>query len=111
MTTQVSYGFMANLYNAFGLYGTFIGTLIFIPCLYYVLRLWFVGQELTFGPYGSSIWYILLGLLFEHSLVEAPIGSLFPSLLYLCAPVSLVLLARFLVSFFSDRRRPYAEAG
>jgi hypothetical protein len=106
MTTQVSYGFMANLYNAFGLYGVLFGTIIFISVFYYVLRLWFATPDLNFSPWGSTIWYLLLGLLYEHSLIEAPIGNTLPSMVItISAMVALILAARFLVSIFEGRRR------
>jgi hypothetical protein len=101
--TQVSYGFMANLYNAFGLYGVLLGTIVFISIFYYVLRLWFADLSLTFGPWGSTIWYVLIGMLFEHSLIEAPIGNQLPALINLSAVVGLVYLSKFAVSSFSGR--------
>jgi hypothetical protein len=103
MATQVSYGFMANFYNAFGLPGVFWGTGVLILSFYYMLRLWFWDQTLSFGPLGSSIWYLLLGVLFEHSLVEGAIANDLPSYVNLVAIVGLVFVARFLVHFFGAR--------
>ena len=109
MVTQVSYGFMANLYNAFGLNGVLFGTILFISVFYYVLRLWFATPNLEFSPWGSSIWYLLIGMLYEHSLIEAPIGNILPSMVILMsAIVGLIFLARFSVSFFESRQRPLA---
>jgi hypothetical protein len=108
-TTQVSYGFMAGLYNAFGLYGVLFGTIIFTFVFYYVIRLWFAAPDLSFHPFGSNIWYLMLGLAYQHSLVEAPIGNILPSMVTMSASVALILLARFLVSFFSYSRAPYGS--
>lgn len=107
LTTQVSFGFMANLYNAFGLTGVFFGTIIFIFVLYYGMRLWFADQTLSFGPFGSTIWYLTIGMLFQHSLVESPLGGILPSLLDLVAVVSLVVLSRFLNNSFGPNGRKY----
>jgi hypothetical protein len=107
-STQVSYGIMANLYNAFGLTGVLVGTVIFISIFYYVLRIWFATPDLSFSPWGSSIWYVLLGMLFEHSLVEAPIGNILPALLNLSAVVALVFASKFLLSLLRRRQAPAA---
>jgi hypothetical protein len=107
LTTQVSYGFMANLYNAFGLYGVFFGTIIFISLFYYSLRLWFATPDLNFSPWGSTIWYLLLAMLYEHSLIESPIGNMLPSVVIgMTAMVGLILGSKFLASLFEPRRRP-----
>jgi hypothetical protein len=106
MTTQVSYGFMANFYNAFGLYGVLFGTIIFIAIFHYVIRLWFSTPYLEFGPWGSSIWYVLLGMLFEHNLIEGPVGNMLPTFVNLSAVVGLALLSKWLVTLFGPRRAP-----
>jgi len=104
MDTQVSYGYMANLYNAFGLRGVFVGTILFMVSFFYMLSLWFASQSLDFGPYGSSIWYLLIGVEFEHGLIEAPIANDMSGYVNLSAIVALILLSKFLVHFFSSRR-------
>jgi len=104
MATQVSYGFMANLYNAFGLSGVFIGTIIFIASFFYMLSLWFAQQSLNFTPWGSSIWYLLIGMMFEHGLIESTIANDLPAYVNLSAIVGLILLCKFLARFFADRR-------
>ena len=68
---------------------------------------------LNFEPYGSSIWYILLTIQFQHSLVEAPVGNLLPTFLntgLMVAPVILTakLLAAYLPSTASDQTRRIA---
>jgi len=104
MSTQVSYGIMANLYNAFGLTGVLFGTGFFICIFYYSLRVWFAHPDLSSGPWGSSIWYLLLGMLFEHGLVEASIGNTLPAIFNLSAVVGLVYVSKFLVSLLRNRR-------
>lgn len=109
MVTQVSYGLMANLYNAFGLAGVLFGTSFFMFLFYYALRLWFANPDLTSGPWGSTIWYLLLGTLYEHSLIEGTIGTILPSLvILLSASVSLIFLARFSVAILENKRSPMA---
>jgi hypothetical protein len=104
MATQVSYGIMANLYNAFGLTGVLVGTTIFISIFYYTMRIWFAHPDLSPGPYGSTIWYLLMGMLYEHGLVEAPIGNMLPALINTSSIVVLVYLSGFLVSILRNRR-------
>ncbi len=105
MTTQVSYGVMANLYNAFGLTGVLLGTIAFFFVFYYVLKLWFADSDLSMGPWGGSVWYLLIGTMYEHGLVEGPIGNILPSLINLSAIVGLIFAAKFWVNF-SRRRHP-----
>jgi hypothetical protein len=106
LSTQISYGIMANFYNAFGLTGVLLGTTIFIAIFFYVLRIWFATPDLSFGPWGSSIWYLLLSMLFEHSLVEAPVGNILPGLINLSAVVALVFASKFLLSILRKRQSP-----
>ena len=103
-STQISYGFMANLYNAFGLNGVLIGTIIFMAIFYYVIRLWFGESDLTLTPWGGSIWYLLMGLCFEHGLVEGPVANDLPAFINLSATVGLIFISIFLASFFGNRR-------
>jgi len=104
MDTQVSYGFMANLYNAFGLIGVFIGTILFIASFYYMLTLWFAHQSLNFSPWGSSIWYLLIGLMFEHGLIESTLANNFPAYVNISAVVGLIFLCKYLARFFAGRQ-------
>ena len=112
-TTQVSYGVMAGLFNSFALPGVFWGSILFFGLLYYSLQVWYRNAVLNFEPYGSSIWYILLTIQFQHSLVEAPVGNLLPTFLntgLMVAPVILTakLLAAYLPSTASDQTRRIA---
>jgi hypothetical protein len=104
VSTQISYGFMANLYNAFGLNGVLFGTIIFMAIFYYVLHLWFGASNLTLTPWGGSIWYLMMGIYFEHALVEGPVANNLPAFINLAATVGLIYIAIFLASFFGNRR-------
>jgi hypothetical protein len=113
LTTQVSYGVMASLFNSFSLPGVFWGSIIFFGLIYYSLQIWYRNPVLNFDPYGSSIWYILLAIEFQHSLVEAPVGNLLPSLLntgLMVVPViyAAKFLAAYLPTSISDQTRRIA---
>jgi hypothetical protein len=110
LTTQVSYGVMASLFNSFSLPGVFWGSIVFFGLMYYSLQVWYRNPSLNFEPYGSTIWYILLAIEFQHSLVEAPVGNLLPSLLntgLMVVPVIYLakILAGFLPTSVSDQAR------
>ncbi len=116
-TTQISYGVMANLFNAFSLKGVLLGSILFFAVFYYAIRFWYRDPTLTFGPFGSTIWYILLAMSYEHSLIEAPIGNLLPGLISSALVVSLVFAAKLLASLLpaslgaepASSRRPSAS--
>jgi hypothetical protein len=81
-TTQVSYGVMANFYNAFGLPGVFIGTALFFAGFYYWVRV-FLGEVRWSGaPDISALWFIWLIASFQHSIVESAVSGLIASLSY-----------------------------
>ena len=83
-TTQVSYGFMANFYNAFGFIGVIIGSLLLICGLYYWLTLFFGN------PANISIWVILVFGQYHHLLAEQSVSGIIASL-----PFPLVVLIPF----------------
>lgn len=88
-TTQVSYGVMANLYNAFSLTGVIIGTPIFFGAFYYWIRI-FLGEPRWSGePTTSALWFIWLVASFQHSIVESTMSGLIATLSF---PVVLALL-------------------
>lgn len=97
--TQVSYGAMANLYNAFGYTGALVGSLIFFCGFYYMLRFWFRRPELTPGPYGTSVWFIFLILSNHHFIVEAPVAAMIPEAVNLVVIAALTLAARWLLPY------------
>jgi len=97
-STQISYGVMANLFNAFSFKGVLIGSILFFLVFYYAVRFWYRDPILSFGPYGTTHWYILLAVAYEHSLIEAPIGNLLPGLINSILVVGLVFAAKILAS-------------
>jgi hypothetical protein len=80
-TTQVSYGIMANFYNAFSFPGAFIGTALFIGSFYYILRLGFGNPRCRRLTSGSTAWFVLIIAHYHHMLIEAAVSGLMPSLL------------------------------
>jgi hypothetical protein len=98
-TTQVSYGIMANLYNAFSLTGVLIGTALFSAGFYYWIRI-FLGEPRWDGlPTTSSLWFLWVVAMFQHRIVESSLSGMiaclsFPFVLYL-----LWLCAKWLSKF------------
>jgi hypothetical protein len=75
-TTQVGYGCMAGLYNAFSYLGVLIGCTTVYTLFYYSFRLWFGDPKLTATPTGTTLWCILLVAVFQHSFVEGQIDTM-----------------------------------
>ena len=101
MTTQVAYGVMANLYNAFSFGGVFFGSLIFFAVFYYLLRNWFCNPGWTSSPAGATIWYLLIVASFGHSLVEQSVAGLIAAVpATLVVVLVFVIAARYISSFF-----------
>jgi len=73
-TTQISFGFMANLYNAFGILGVTLGSALLVLAFYKLLMLC-VPNVLAF-----NLWGVLFAMEFQHGLIEYPIGSLIAAL-------------------------------
>lgn len=88
-TTQVSYGVMANLYNAFSLIGVAIGTPLFFGCFYYWIRIFLAEPRWTGEPTSSALWFIWLVATFQHSIAESTLSGLVASLSF---PIVLALL-------------------
>lgn len=85
--TQVSYGFMANFYNAFGYAGALIGSTLLIGGLYYWLTLFF-------GDYPNiNIWTIAIFGQYNHLLSEQSIAGIIASI-----PFPLVMLVLFITT-------------
>jgi hypothetical protein len=76
VTTQISYGVMANFYNAFGMPGVFVGSVVFFGFLYYSFRFWYGSPVLTKSSTGSSLWVLLLIATFHHSVAEESLAGL-----------------------------------
>ena len=86
-TTQISYGFMANFYNAFGFIGVIVGSTLLISSLYYWLALFFGN------PTNINIWIILVFGQYNHVLPEQAVSGIISSIWF---PV--VTLIAFLLS-------------
>lgn len=86
-TTQVSYGFMANFYNAFGFTGVIVGSTLLISSLYYWLSLFFGN------PANLNIWVILVFGQYNHNLTEMAVSGIIASI---TSPV--ITLIAFLIS-------------
>ena len=88
-TTQISYGVMANLYNAFSYAGVLVGMPLFFAGFYYWIRL-FLGEAMWDGmPTASTLWFMWIIASFQHSIVESSLSGLIASLSF---PFVLVLL-------------------
>lgn len=96
-TTQVSYGVMANLYNAFSLTGVAIGTPLFFGAFYYWIRIFLGDPRWSGEPTTSSLWFIWLVASFQHSIAESTMSGLVATLSF---PVVLALLY-FAAKWFS----------
>jgi hypothetical protein len=79
-TTQVSYGVMANFYNAFSLTGVLIGTSVFFGGFYYWIRLFLGNPHLSGEPDTSVLWFVWLIASFQHDLAESSVSGLIASL-------------------------------
>jgi hypothetical protein len=80
--TQVSYGIMANLYNAFSLTGVLIGTPIFFAGFYYWVRIFLGDARWESMPTASTLWFLWLIASYQHSIVESSVAGLISSLLF-----------------------------
>ncbi len=104
-TTEVSYGLMANLYNAFSLTGVLIGTPLFFGCFYYWVRI-FLGDASWSGlPSASTLWFVWLVASYQHSLVESSLSGLIASISFPSVIVLLCILAKWLLPFFPADNR------
>ena len=106
-TTQISYGIMANFYNAFALPGVFIGTTVFIFCFYYYIRI-FLGNAAWDGtPSITTHWFIWIVVSFQHSIVESTAAGLIASISFPFV-LSIVWMAAKGVCLFMNRKSVYA---
>jgi hypothetical protein len=99
-TTQVSYGVMANLYNAFSFSGVLIGTAVFFAGFYYWIRT-FLGQpRWEAAPTASTLWFIWVIASYHHDIAESSLSGLIASLAFPVIIGLLGLLATCLCLFF-----------
>ncbi len=97
-TTQVSYGIMANLYNAFSFVGVIAGTPLFFAAFYYWVRVFF-GDPKCDGPTASTFWFLWLVTLYEHSIVESSLSGIIASLTMPVVVLVISLGAKWLCPF------------
>ena len=79
-STQVSYGVMANWYNAFSYTGVLVGTPLFFAGFYYWFRMFLGEGRWERVPTISALWFLWLVASFQHGIVEATFSDLVASL-------------------------------
>jgi hypothetical protein len=106
-TTQVSYGVMANFYNAFSFMGVLVGTPLFFAGLYFWTRI-FLGEAKWGGmPTTSTLWFIWLLALYEHSIAESTVSGLIASLSFPFVIAMLCVAAKWLCLFLPQKTMGY----
>jgi hypothetical protein len=80
LTTQISFGFMANLYNAFSFQGVLIGSILLAAILYYTLRLWFGDPRWVASSQSNTLWFLLIVASLHHPMAEESVAGLFPAM-------------------------------
>lgn len=94
-TTQVSYGVMATLFNAFSYPGVLAGSIVFFCCFYYMLRIFFGNPQATASPTASTLWFVFIVATFHHSLVEETVAGLIASWSVPVMVFAICMIARF----------------
>jgi hypothetical protein len=98
---------MANFYNAFSYTGVLVGTPFFFACFYYWIRI-FLGEAKWDGmPTISTLWFIWLISLYQHSIVESTVSGLIASLYFPFVLAMLFVVARWLCLFFPQKTMGY----
>lgn len=90
--TQVSFGYMANLFNAFSYTGVFFGSIIISFSLFYWLR-HFCGL-----PDGYCLWTLILFVSYNHTIVE---GSIAGQMGGLRQPIVIAII--FICAYFIEK--------
>lgn len=103
LTTQVSYGVMANLYNAYSFEGVLVGTPIFFAGFYYWVRFFF-GNPRFAGPATPTLWFLWLVALYEHSLVESSVSGIIASLTLPVVVAMICFAAKWLCAFLPQSK-------
>lgn len=99
-TTQVSYGVIANLYNALSFSGVLIGMTLFFGGFYYWIRI-FLGQPRgEAAPTASTLWFIWVIASYHHSIAESSLAGIIASLWFPVVIGFLGVLATCLCLFF-----------
>ena len=106
-TTQLSYGVMANFYNAFSLTGVLVGTPLFFAGLYFWIRI-FLGEPKWDGmPTSSTLCFIWLLSLYQHSIAESTLSGLIASLSFPFVLAMLCVVAKGLCLFLPQKTMGY----
>jgi hypothetical protein len=106
-TTQVSYGVMANLYNAFSFMGVLVGTPVLFGGLYYWIRI-FLGEPRWDGlPTACTLWFVWLISMYEHGMAESTVSGLIASLPFPVVLVMLYVAAKWLCLFLPQETMGY----
>jgi len=104
-TTQVSYGIMANLYNAFSFSGVLLGTPIFFAVFYYWVRIFLGDPRWERLPTASTLWFIWFVASFHHSIVESALSGIIASFSFPVVLALVYVLSRGLSLFFPNELR------
>lgn len=96
-TTQVSYGFMANFYNAFGFIGVFFGSILLISSLYYWLS-WFFGKQTNL-----NIWGILVIGEYHHPLTEQSVAGIIASIWFPVITLLVFMLSKIVTKIWLNK--------
>ena len=99
LTTQVSFGIMANCYNAFGLLGVFFLCSVFFCAFFYSCRFWFGDAKLGGLNTTGSLWALLVVTSYHHGLVEETMAGLLPSMELPAIVLIVYGSAKFVVKF------------
>jgi hypothetical protein len=98
-STQWAYGIFANLFNAFGMTGVAVGSVLTFGCFYYWLTLFFGNPVWTPKPVDSALWLLLVVASYHHVIVETSVSNLIASLVNPAMILLMALLARTLARF------------
>ena len=100
---------MANFYNAFSFMGVFVGIPILFGGLYYWIRI-FLGEAMWDGlPTASTLWFVWLLSLYQHSIVESAVSGLIASLVFPVVLAMLYIAAKWLCLFLPQKTMEYED--
>jgi hypothetical protein len=102
--TQLSYGVMANLYNAFSFAGVSVGTPIFFAMFYYWIRIFLGNARWERQPTASTLWFLWFIASYHHSIVESSLSGIIASLSFPVLLVPVFILSRTLSFAFPGER-------
>lgn len=103
--TQWAYGEFANFYNAFGLAGVILGSIIMFAGFYYWLTLFFGNPKWASRPTAASLGLIFVIGTYQHSIVENSISSVIASLTGPVILASMCYLSHWMAAIFPAIRQ------